>query len=121
MSISKFGILYQDVRHLNWRNWKGKSNSLRARQPKGLNRRCFILAILEMFVVNILYIHSIVYVLLDPCLTTHQITEWQRSVSYSDKLERQIKFFKSKTTKGSKQEMFVSYLLISILDMLCHI
>jgi hypothetical protein len=43
-----------------------------------------ILAILAMFVVNILYIHSIVYVLLDPCLTTNRITEWKRSVSYSD-------------------------------------
>jgi hypothetical protein len=43
-----------------------------------------ILAILEMFVVNILYIHSIVYVLLDPCLTTQQITEWQRSLSNVD-------------------------------------
>jgi hypothetical protein len=97
-----------------------------------------------MFVVNILYIHSIVYVLLDPCLTTNRITEWKRSVSYSDssdmcdsflwvgwyvvssnggsmKLERQIKFFKSKTTKGSKQDNILSYLLISILDMLCHI
>ena len=46
-----------------------------------------ILAILAMFVVNILYIHSIVYVLLDPCLTTHQITEWQRSASYADSFD----------------------------------
>ena len=44
-----------------------------------------ILAILEMFVVNLLYtLYIVLHLLLDPCLTTHQITEWQRSVSYTD-------------------------------------